>query len=106
MRNLNVLGNPIQQAYDGGDTFSPRALRNAIDLTSSNFQTIESAINQLEYNVGHLESRLGECYKFIDWVQEYYPATTQAYKAHNTVKHSFDKASGGEEFVAPGGGLA
>lgn len=106
MISLTTTVNPVQQVYDGSEVINPRVLRSAHDTISSNFAVLESAINQLEYNVGHLESRLGECYKFIDWTQEHYPEATQAYKAHNTVKHSFDKASGGEEFVAPGGGLA
>jgi hypothetical protein len=94
MRSLTVTTNPVQQTYGGGDQLNVRDLKNMHDTTTQNFQAIEQAINRLEYTAGVLTSKLAACHEFIEWVQKYRPETTEAYKAHNTVLHAFDKAAG------------
>ena len=100
MRMLNYCDNPVSQAYNGGDQLNVRQLANAHATHESNMRELEKTIHTFENSIIALNSRLSECYAFIDWVQKHSPETAQAYKAHNTVLHTFDKAEQGE-FVYP-----
>lgn len=96
MRALTITGNPVQQAYDGGDQLNVRQLANTMNAYGSNFSTIEQAVRELEAENAKMRHKIDACYDFIDWVQKHSPETTAAYKAHNQVLHAFDKAEQGE----------
>ena len=100
MRALRYIENPVTQAYNGGDQLNIRSASNAFAAINDNFQALEQAVDTLDNVFISLNSRLDECYAFIDWVQKHSPETAQAYKAHNTVLHTFDKAAQAE-FVYP-----
>lgn len=100
MRGLNYSENPVQQAYNGGDTVNVRQLQNFHTAATQNFSAVEQAVNTLETTVSALTHKLNASYEFIEWVQTHSPETLQAYKAHNVVTRAFDKA-GKEEFVYP-----
>lgn len=93
MRTLNYSENPIQQNYNG-DQINIRQLQTFCANTTVNFGELERVINTLESNQATLTHKLNAAYEFIEWVDKHSPETLQAYKAHNTVTHAFDKADG------------
>lgn len=101
MRSLTTTPNPVQQSYGGGDQLNVRDLKNMHDSNVSNFQTVQDAIHLLEERHTRLEHKLRASYEFIDWMRDIHPELMQEYKAHNDVKHVFDKAAHNPGYAAP-----
>ena len=97
MQTFKYTENPVQQAYNGGDQLNVRALQAFMSGAADNFHVAEQLLNKHAAAIANLRGKIDECYAFISWVQEHAPEVTAAYKAHNTVLHAFDKASGMEE---------
>lgn len=102
MRTLNYCENPVQQAYNGGDSINARQLHHAHSIHEGNIREIESTINRLENSMVDMRGRIHACYDFISWVQTHAPDTAAAYKAHNAVKDAFDKADSHEGYAQAG----
>lgn len=101
MEPLQYTQCPVDNAYDGAETLNVRQLKNLYNHWDQNFRKIERSMINLESAHHTLQHKLNASYDFIAWVQTHSPETMTAYKAHNDVMYTFDKAERSDEFVYP-----
>jgi hypothetical protein len=97
---LSPLPQPVEQAYNGDDSFTPRRLQEAINTANGNFSLIQGELStlRLELNTSrHINKQLTQ---LLNWIAVTNPQVLDEFQ---TTAHAFDKLVPREpsEFAGP-----
>jgi hypothetical protein len=97
---LSPLPQPVEQAYNGGDSFTPRRLQEAINMANGNFSLIQGEINVMRIELSTAKQTNKQLTQLLNWIAVTNPQILDEFQ---TTAHAFDKLAPREpsEFAGP-----
>jgi len=98
--HLSPLPQPVEQAYNGGDSFVPRRLHEAINTANSNFSLVQGELNILQVELINTKIVNKQLTQLLNWIAVTNPQILDEFQ---TTAHAFDKLVPREpsEFAVP-----
>jgi hypothetical protein len=100
--HLSLLPQPVEQAYNGGDSFTPRRLQEAINTANGNFNVIQGELNVMRIELSTANQTNKQLTQLLNWIAVTNPQILDEFQ---TTAHAFDKLvprdDGGGPYASP-----
>lgn len=92
MRSLVSSPCPVEMSNLGDKLLNVSRLQDFYHATTQSFQAIQSDMHELNQRNLLLVDKLQSALRILKWIEAHTPETLDAFKAHDTVTRTFDKA--------------